>query len=344
MRINMGGMWFGPEILGDSLSETAGYKSGLALSIEEMCDHLADTSYADLIKASEIQTVRIRSENYDELFYKLLHRIGYTKEEYNGDVTGIGLYHKYRGTPLEPIHEGVQRLFINLWPKLIATAVRRETKIIDPTPYIRAAYKEYGKKGADLAVERIRVLDEGMRLSPHSGLRYTEWKSAHPLQSLFGGGSGEVEIGKFIDRRFVNYLIANHDRLINMHWRKFEELTAEYFHQQGFTVELGPGSNDDGVDVRVWKNDQDENEDPPHIIIQCKREKSKIEKVVVKGLYADMQHFDARYGLIVTTSELSPGARETIVSRGYSIDEVDNAGVRKWLAALEKPGSGIVRI
>jgi hypothetical protein len=31
----MGGMWFDPEVLGDSLSETAGYKSGLALSIEE---------------------------------------------------------------------------------------------------------------------------------------------------------------------------------------------------------------------------------------------------------------------------------------------------------------------
>ena len=63
----MGRMWFDPEILGDSLSETAGYKSGLALSIEAMCDHLSDTHYADLLRASETQIVKIRSEEYDDI-------------------------------------------------------------------------------------------------------------------------------------------------------------------------------------------------------------------------------------------------------------------------------------
>lgn len=340
----MGSIWFDPEVLGDSLSETAGYKSGLALSIEEMCDHLVDTGYSDLLRASETQAVRLRSEDYDELFYKLLYRIGYTKEEYNGDITGIGLFHKYRGTDLEKIHVGVQEIFIEVWPKLIETAVKNGTKALDPTPFIRTAHKKYGLTGAELALERVQVIDEGMRLSPNSGLRYTEWRSVEALEALFKGGSGDVEVGEFIDQRFVNYLIANHDRLSDMHWRKFEELTAEYFHQQGFSVELGPGSNDDGVDVRVWKSNQDEGVDPPHMIIQCKRQKAKIEKVIVKGLHADMQHLNAEYGLIVTTSELSPGAKETIIARGYSIKEVDGAGLKEWLKALEKPGSGIVRV
>jgi len=35
----MGGLWFDPETLADSLSETAGYKAGLALSLDTMCDH-----------------------------------------------------------------------------------------------------------------------------------------------------------------------------------------------------------------------------------------------------------------------------------------------------------------
>ena len=71
----MGVMLFSPETLGDSLSETAGYKSGLALSIEAMCDHLSDTGYEDLLVASETQMVRLHSTDYDDLFYKLLHRI-----------------------------------------------------------------------------------------------------------------------------------------------------------------------------------------------------------------------------------------------------------------------------
>lgn len=340
----MGSIWFDPEVLGDSLSETAGYKSGLALSIEEMCDHLVDSGYSDLLRASETQVVRLRSEDYDELFYRLLHRTGYTKEEFNGDITGIGLFHKYRGSDLEYIHTGVQEIFIEVWPKLIEAAIASGTKTLDPTLFIRTAHKKYGMKGAELALERIQVIDEGMRLNPNSGLRYTEWKSVEALEALFKGGSGKVEAGKFIDQRFVNYLITNHDRLSDMHWRKFEELTAEYFHQQGFSVELGPGSNDDGVDVRVWKTNQDEENDPPHMIIQCKRQKAKVEKVIVKGLHADMQHLNAEYGLVVTTSELSPGAKETIIARGYAINEVDNTGLKGWLKALEKPGSGIVRI
>lgn len=340
----MGGMWFDPEVLGDSLSETAGYKSGLALSIEEMCDHLIDTGHEDTLRASETHVVRLRSEEYDDLFYKLLHRIGYTKEEYNGDITGIGLYHKYKGTKFEPIHEGVQKLFIEIWPLLIQKTMESGSKLLDPTPFMRAAFDKYGRVGADMAMERIEVMDQGMRLSPHSGMRYTEWSNVEALKSLFQGGAGSPEEGKFIDQRFINYLHANQEKLTNMHWRKFEELTAEYFDRQGFTVELGPGSGDDGVDVRVWKDDQDESEDPPHIIIQCKRQKKKIEKVVIKGLYADMNFFESDYGLIVTTSELSPGARETIKARGYSIEEVDNSGVKTWLTALQKPGSGIVRV
>ena len=41
----MGGMSFEPMGLADRLSETAGYKAGVTLSINEICDHLADTDY-----------------------------------------------------------------------------------------------------------------------------------------------------------------------------------------------------------------------------------------------------------------------------------------------------------
>lgn len=66
--------------------------------------------------------------------------------------------------------------------------------------------------------------------------------------------------------------------------------------------------------------------------------------MVVKGLYADMLFQKAEIGLIATTSELSPGSRKTIATRGYSIEEVDNRGLRAWLDALQIPGTGIVRI
>ena len=340
----MGGMWFDPEVLGDSLSETAGYKSGLALSIEAMCDHLSDTPYADLLRASETQIVRLRSEDYDDIFYKLLHRIGYTKEEFNGDITGVGLYHKYKDTDLKKVHAGVLEIFTQTLPVMMQEAQEKGVKSLDPELFMRTAHEHYGKEGLAMAYERLMVFNRGLNLSPHSGLRYREWKNIEKLESLFKGGAGNPELGVFIDQRFINYLYVNHEKLVDMHWRKFEELTAEYFQKEGFNVELGPGTNDDGVDVRVWKPTQDRNNEAPHIIIQCKRQKHNVEKVVVKGLYADMLFQKAELGLVATTSELSPGAQKTIIARGYSIEEVDNNGVRKWLEALRTPGTGIVRI
>ncbi len=338
----MGGMWFEQGVLADSLSETAGYKAGLALSVDELCDALTGTSYPDTIKTSEERVVRLRSEEYEELFYKLLHRIGHTSEEYDGDITGAKYFHKYRGTAQEQ-WTGVTNLFVEMWPMMMKAAQDAKTRAMDPTPFITAAYEKYGRLGATMAMERIEIVNKAVTLSPHSGLRYREWSSPIALAALFKGSKQAPELGRFIDQRYIDYLSHNEDKLAEMHWRKFEELTAEFFDREGYIVELGPGSNDEGVDVRVWKPGDDVTQNP-HCLIQCKRQKDKIEKVVVKGLVADVQYEGAELGLVVTTSELSPGSRNTISARGYPIKEIDKKGLSEWLQKLRTPGTGIVRV
>lgn len=338
----MGGMIFDSKSLADSLSETAGYKAGLTLSVEEICDHLSETEYPDVIRTSETRMVRLRSEEYEELFYKLLYRIGYTAEEYDGDVTGVKLYHKYKNTALGE-WMGVTQLSIEIWPKLIEETAAKGSKSIDPRPFIQACYDKYGRLGLDMAMERLDYFNNALNLSPRSITRYTEWVSPLSLSALFKGGRDRPEFGRFIDQRFINYLSRNQEQLSAVHWRKFEELAAEFFHREGYSVQLGPGSNDDGVDVRVWKPGKNAS-DHPHCLVQCKRQKTKIERVVVKGLHADVNFEGAEYGLIVTTSELSPGARKTIVARGYPIREIERRGLNVWLEKLRTPGTGIVRI
>lgn len=338
----MGGITFNPESLGDSLSETAGYKSGLALSVTELCDHLSGTHFPDIILTSETHAVRLRAEEYDELFYKLLYRIGYTADEYNGDKTGARLFHKYKDTALTE-WLGVAKLFGDILMKQMDDMVAKGTKSIDPTPLLKACFDKHGRIGLNMAMERLETMNLGVHLNPHSFHRYTVWTSPLKLSALFKGSSSEPEIGRFIDQRFINYLSQNQDRLPEMHWRKFEELAAEFYHSEGYQVQLGPGSNDDGVDVRVWKPGQATTENP-HCLIQCKRQKAKVEKVVIKGLHADVSFEGAEYGLIVTTSELSPGAKKTITARGYPIREVNRASLSGWLERLRTPGTGIVRV
>jgi restriction system protein len=272
----------------------------------------------------------------------LLHRIGYTEEEYDGDLTGIGLFHKYKHTAREE-YEGVLDLFVEMWPSLMEETSKKGSRSLDPTPFIHACFEKYGKLGLEIAMEQIEAINRGLNLNPHSPIRYTEWKNIEKLESLFSGSSETPFHGEFIDQRFIDYLSNNPEKLATIHWRKFEELTAEYFSRAGFQVELGPGQNDGGVDVRIWKPRQHSSQ-APHCIIQCKRQKQKIEKVIVKGLFCDIQFENADYGLIVTSSELSRGARKTIIVRGYPIKEVNKASLTSWLSELRTPGSGIVRV
>ena len=336
----MGALLFDAGVLADSLSEVVGYKAGLALSIEQMCDHLSGTRYPDVILQSEQSVLRLRSEEYEELSYKLFHRVGYTAEEYNGDYTGAYLYHKYKDSALDELL-GVAILFNKFWPTMIADAAGWGSTALDPTPLLEAAHNKYGPLGVKIAMERIKAINKGLHLNPHSAIRYTEWKNIEELKNLFEGSKQAPAYGVFFDQRFIDYLSNNPDAIGKMHWRKFEEMTAEYFMREGFKVEIGPGGNDDGVDVRIWKPESEGS--APHGIVQCKRQKDKIERVVVKGLMMDVSFAKAELGFIVTSSELSPGARQTIQVRGYPIQEVNKNGLATWLQKLRTPGTGIVR-
>jgi restriction system protein len=138
-------------------------------------------------------------------------------------------------------------------------------------------------------------------------------------------------------------LCANIEELPEIHWRQLERLTAEYLSRKGYNVELGPGSNDDGVDMRMWPVEPS-SEEAPLVIVQCKRQYRKVEKVVVKSLWADVQANEANRGLVVTTSTLTPGAIRTINARGYGVDVADRATIANWLITMQSPGAGVLAV
>lgn len=336
----MGTIVFGPKVLPDNLTEIAGYKAGLAMSIEEICDHLTGTSFPDAIRDGETAGVRLRSEVYEDLYYNLLHRIGYTRKLYQGPSIELArLFHRVKANASE----------LNFYMQVSSTLhhfIRTGNQNGDPKPTdtrvtLAEVKKMFGVAGFNIAIEMYETIKRGIRMNPHRDIG-NEWINPLELKGLFKGTDQQPEKGRFIDQRYIDYLSNNHDRIGEMHWRQFEKLTAEFYERDGYKVDLGPGSGDDGVDVRVWKPDASTS-DSPLCIVQCKRQKGKIEKVVVKGLHADVKFERAEYGVIVTTSELSPGAKTTISARGYDIQAVERDGVKSWLTKLRTPGTGIVR-
>ncbi|MGV9376539.1 restriction endonuclease [Nonomuraea sp. NPDC003707] len=167
------------------------------------------------------------------------------------------------------------------------------------------------------------------------------WGDSLELSELFDSESTMATYGRFFDQRFIDYLVANFDQIGDINWRKFEALTAEHFYRQGFEVELGAGRNDNGVDLRIWESGARDEGATPTIIVQCKREKHKIQKVVVKALAADVEWEGAKQGLLVATAEWLPGAREVAKTRSYPVREVNPTTLREWLATMKTTGSGL---
>ena len=91
--------------------------------------------------------------------------------------------------------------------------------------------------------------------------------------------------------------------------RKFEELVAAMFRNQGYDVTLTPRSNDGGTDVIAV---QRSGIGTAMIIVECKRyaETNKVGVEIVRGLYGVLEHRKATRGIIATTSFFTRGATQ----------------------------------
>ena len=116
--------------------------------------------------------------------------------------------------------------------------------------------------------------------------RQTKADDLVALSALFESEKLPADPGHFFDQRFINYL-ASRPEASGDPSASVWGLSAEWFAREGYAVELGPGRNDGSIDLRLWKGERADGA-PPTVIVQCKRQGRKIERVVVKALYADI--------------------------------------------------------
>lgn len=323
-----------------TVSEAAGFKTGLALGKQQLYDLFPDDSrYKDIFKSDDDSYIRLHSYDIDELFTNVLYYLGNIENPIPMSHT-IKLFHKYKDDKhLYGIYQEVQELYISFLKTKMSEAVSGGSKTIDPTDFMTEAAQKYGQDGLRMSYELVIGNCDEMHWRLSSYRRF-EWEDSIELEDLFKSESIDAKYGRFIDQRYIDFLERNGYQIKKMNWRKFEALTAEYFEREGFKVELGPGRNDGGIDIRVWKKESND-DDPPLILIQCKRHKEKIDRTVVKALWADMNWEKAESGLVVTTSAIAHGAKKDCIARGYNINEADSQAVEKWLESMKTPGAGV---
>lgn len=119
--------------------------------------------------------------------------------------------------------------------------------------------------------------------------------------------------------------------LNRLHWREFEILLSGVFRHQGFDVELGPGSGDGGVDLRLLQRDP---LGDVLTLVQAKKyaPARKIELQAVQALHGAWAVEKADKSLFVTTSEYLPSARKFAGRTNGVLELATSADVVSWCA------------
>ncbi|EOY5737063.1 TPA: restriction endonuclease [Enterobacter ludwigii] len=321
-------------------SDRVGYKSGLALDNDEIIQLLdKNDPLLDIFTNHKEELCRIRTNHIEDTFQKVLYRLGVTPNDFIGHAPTL-LDIEFRNEPSK--HKLFKQVLSYLGESHFDKGKHSIFIDFDEDQYYKNIQVQFGSEALNIARRLVELTKDSEEASPWDWLsaRVFDWESPLELRDLFESESLDAMYGTFIDQRYLNYLSINTDKLDLMHWRQFEALTAEYFERKGYRVDIGSGRNDGGIDVRVWHPNAN-TFDSPVQIIQCKRTKSKIDKVLVKSLWADVIDENAKGGIIVTTSSFSPGAVAVCKARKYPVREANRETVIQWLNELRKIGRGV---
>jgi hypothetical protein len=122
-------------------------------------------------------------------------------------------------------------------------------------------------------------------------------------------GDGRLQVESLCAQALIDEVAKDPDVIEKISSRDFECLTAELYARMGFEVELFRTSKDDGIDFLAIKSEE---ATPFVLAVQCKRlEKKKTVGVsYVRELYGVTKAYDFNEGLVISSREFSPKAKE----------------------------------
>ena len=132
-----------------------------------------------------------------------------------------------------------------------------------------------------------------------------------------------------LNTELYEYFGKNSDQLARLHWREYEKLIAELLQAQGFQVELGPGSADGGVDIRLIQRDPIGD---ILTLVQVKKysRNRRIELQAIQALHGAKEAKRADGSMFVTTSDYQPCARRFAGRENVRMELYVSDDVRKW--------------
>lgn len=218
-----------------------------------------------------------------------------------------------------------------------------------PRPRVRAARQAFEE--IELANEAMTklFLDEPLSSAELDALLHSDYLSPSDENAAIGKPVSLYEPAKFglavaspflfsdIEREVLAYFGRHPEMLHSLPPRKFEELVASVFRQNGFTVELTPESRDGGVDIiAVQKSGLTGSS--LHLI-ECKRylPHNTVGIGTVQRLLGVVEQHKATKGIVVTTSSFTRDAMLVAESAQHRLVLNEYSKLTSWLAEFSKP-------
>lgn len=114
-------------------------------------------------------------------------------------------------------------------------------------------------------------------------------------------------------------------------WRRFEALVEKFFQHQGYTTGSQPHGADGGVDIKLYRGDDQK----LSAVVQCKHwGKRSVGVELLRALRGSMAAFDAPRGFFVTSSTFTPEAAQFASSN--QIEVIDRGDLVSAILALDR--------
>ncbi len=154
------------------------------------------------------------------------------------------------------------------------------------------------------------------------------------LQELMAVAHPPADLVVDDTRRFADLIEnlankKNHEDLLLLNPRQFEELVAEVWGRFGYDVELTAQTRDGGRDIVAVRKA----EAAVKFLIECKRydPSRKVEVSLVRALFGVKVDEGASKAIMATTSSLTRDAQEFVERHPWELEGRDYEGVLHWL-------------
>lgn len=133
----------------------------------------------------------------------------------------------------------------------------------------------------------------------------------------------------FLYNELFDFFHKNPNKFYSLSPRQLELYVGEVFRNQGYDIEMGPGTKDGGIDLRLY---QRQDIDQITTLVQVKRYKESIpiRLDAVAALYGHMEANGAQEGVFVTTSRYLPGVKHFADRIPKKITLLDSHELAAW--------------